>query len=211
MRSSLIRALCAIIMGGLLIEFREQTVTWLTVALGVLFLISGVVSCAAYIVSRRSKDAPEVFDAKGRQISGMKPSFPIVGIGSLILGLILVVIPNTFVAWLMYIFAAILIVGALSQYVSLISASHYSRIGLFFWVLPTVILLVGLVAIIKPSAVAAAPLLVLGLGMIVFGVTETINTIKIYKVRKAWEKAAKEIPSDNIDAEAETVDAAKEE
>lgn len=35
--SSLFRAVCAIIIGVLLIQYREQTVTWITIAIGVLF------------------------------------------------------------------------------------------------------------------------------------------------------------------------------
>lgn len=200
MKSSLIRALCAIIMGALLIAYREQTITWLTMALGVLFLISGAVSCASYIASRRRKDEPQLFDAEGRQISGTKPSFPIVGIGSIVLGIILVAIPNTFVAWLMYILAAVLILGALGQFVSLTSATRYASVGIFFWVLPTLILLIALIALVKPSAVASAPLLVIGWCMVVYGVTETINAIKIFKLRKAWEKTAKtELPNNAVD------------
>ena len=40
-QSSLFRALCAIIVGALLIQYREQTVTWITIAIGVLFFLSG--------------------------------------------------------------------------------------------------------------------------------------------------------------------------
>lgn len=35
--SSIFRAVCAIIVGVLLIQYREQTVTWITIAIGVLF------------------------------------------------------------------------------------------------------------------------------------------------------------------------------
>ena len=38
--SSLFRAVCAIIIGVLLIQYREQTVTWITIAIGVLFFLS---------------------------------------------------------------------------------------------------------------------------------------------------------------------------
>ena len=38
--SSIFRAVCAIIVGVLLIQYREQTVTWITIAIGVLFAVS---------------------------------------------------------------------------------------------------------------------------------------------------------------------------
>ena len=49
--SSLLRALCAIAVGALLVKYREQTVEWITIAIGVLFFVSGVFSCATYFVA----------------------------------------------------------------------------------------------------------------------------------------------------------------
>ena len=42
-QSSIFRALCAIAVGVLLIKFPDDGVTWITRAIGVLFLISGVI------------------------------------------------------------------------------------------------------------------------------------------------------------------------
>ena len=47
-KTSLLRALCAVVVGALLIKYREQTVQWMTVAIGGLFLLSGVISCIVY-------------------------------------------------------------------------------------------------------------------------------------------------------------------
>lgn len=184
-QSSFVRALCAIIVGALLIKYREQTMTWLTMAIGVLFLVSGLVSCAAYMAAKRRKGDVQVFDAEGRQLSGFTPSFPIVGIGSVLLGVILAVMPNTFIAWLMYILAAILVLGAIGQYVSLASVSKIARVGLGFWVMPTIILLVALLAIVHPQAIASAPLFVIGWCMLVYGVVECVNALKIWSLRRA--------------------------
>lgn len=191
-QSGFFRALCAIIVGGLLIKYREQTMTWLTISIGVLFLLSGVISCAAYFSARNHKDDVQVFDAQGNQLTGMKPSFPIVGIGSLVLGLILALMPGTFITWLMYILAAVLILGAINQFVSLAAISSLVRVGYYYWIMPSIILLVGLVAVIFPSAIASAPLFVIGWCMVVYGVVEVINNIKIGRIRHqmAKQKAA---------------------
>mgnify|MGYP000110396213 FL=1 len=129
-QSSVVRALCAIIVGALIVKYRELTVTWITIAIGVLFFLSGVFSCVTYFIARGKKNDVQVFDADGRQLTGMKPTFPIVGLGSLILGLILAIMPNTFVQSLMYILAAILILGAVSQMANLVAASRMARISL---------------------------------------------------------------------------------
>lgn len=191
-QSSLLRAFCAIVVGALLVKFREQTVTWMTIAIGVLFFVSGVFSCVAYFVARGKKDDVQVFDADGRQLTGLRPSFPIVGLGSLILGLILALMPSTFVASLMYILAAILILGAVSQFMSLIAASRVARIGFYFWIMPALTLLIGLVAVISPSSIASAPLFVIGWAMVVYGVVELVNTIKIHQLRRAMERGLRQ-------------------
>ena len=190
LQSSLLRAVCAIVVGALLVEYREQTVTWMTVAIGVLFFISGVFSCVAYFVARaKSGQDVEVFDANGQRLTPLRPTFPIVGLGSLILGLILALMPATFMRSLMYILAAILIMGAVNQFMSLIAASRMARVGIYFWVMPTLTMLVGLVAVISPSSIASAPLFVLGWALMVYGVVEVVNTIKIHQMRRSIERA----------------------
>lgn len=189
-QSSLARAVSAIIMGVLLIKYREQTVTWLTIVIGILFFLSGVISCAAYFVARRRESNVQLFDADGRQLSGFKVSFPLTGLGSIVLGLILALMPNAFISWLMFILAAMLIIGAISQFVSLAAITRTFRVGIYFWIMPSVILLIGLLALIRPSAIASAPLFVIGWCMLLYGVSESVNSIKFYLLRKKMKEAA---------------------
>lgn len=188
--SSFFRALCAIIVGALLIQYREQTVTWITIAIGVLFFLSGVISIATYFSAKRNASKMGiVYDANGKQISGLVPSFPIVGIGSLILGLILALMPNTFINSLMFILSVILIMGALTQFTNLATARKMGGVGFVYWIFPSIILLVGLLAIIKPSAIASAPLFIIGWTMLIYGVVECINAFKIANNKRKWAKA----------------------
>ncbi|MDY5686394.1 MAG: DUF308 domain-containing protein [Prevotella sp.] len=192
MQSSAFRAVCAVVIGVLLIKYREQTVEWITIAIGILFFLSGVVSVATYLSARSRADMPEVFDADGRQLTGLKPTVPIVGIGSLILGIILALMPTTFIAWLMYILSAILILGAINQFVSLAAASRYARVGIYFWVMPSLILLVALLSIVYPTAIASAPLLIIGWCMVVYGVADIINALKLSRLRRNILKGARQ-------------------
>ena len=109
LQSSFFRAVIAIVVGLLLIKYREATAHWLTIAIGALFFISGLISCVVYYSMRKHADEPQVVDAQGMPQNTDKPSFPIVGLGSLILGIILALMPSTFLAGLTYIMAAILI------------------------------------------------------------------------------------------------------
>ena len=205
LQSSFIRALCAIVVGALLVKYRSDMVTWMTIAIGVLFFLSGIVSCAVYFVGRRRASDIEVYDAEGRPVVASRQlMFPIVGAGSIILGAILAFMPNTFANGLVYVLSALLILGAIGQFVSLASILKYSRVGFFWWVVPSLLLILGIVAIVRPQTIAAAPLFVIGWAMMVYGVVELVNAIKIYRVLRPLQKAAaaKELAQQNAAEEA---------
>lgn len=190
LQSSFFRSLCAIIVGVLLIEYREQTVTWITIASGALFFLSGLISCVIYYSAIHRATDVQVFDAQGNPLTPMKPNFPIVGIGSMVLGIILALMPTTFITGLMYVLASILILGAINQFVNLATAARYCHVGFFFWIMPSLILLVGIIAVVHPSTIASAPLFVIGWCMLLYGVVECINAIKIHQANKIRNAAA---------------------
>ncbi|MDE6647176.1 MAG: DUF308 domain-containing protein, partial [Prevotella sp.] len=78
-QSSIFRALCAITVGVLLIKFPQDGVTWLTIAIGVLFLLSGIIALIAYLNARKHAGEYTITDSQGRIIMGGQPTFPIVG------------------------------------------------------------------------------------------------------------------------------------
>jgi len=133
-QAAFLRAIIAVVVGFLLIKYREQTVTWITIIIGVLFFISGLISCIVYLVNRNAKTTATL-DVNGNPISIDKPTFPVVGIGSLVLGVALAAFPTIVVNWMVYIFGAILILGAVGQYITLASVVKLSRLGLFFWLM----------------------------------------------------------------------------
>jgi len=216
LQSSVFRAICAIAIGILLIKFPDNTVTWITVAIGILFLLSGIISLVVYVHARKNVSEYKITDAQGRVVAGEKPTFPIVGVGSIILGFLLALTPNIFITALMYIIGAILILGAINQYMNLINARKYGKIGFGYWIFPSVILLIGLYVIIKPLAPASMAMLVLGWCSLLYGVTEMINSLKFYsdkrKAREAQEIPVAEevIEATNLEEVAEETTPAKE-
>ena len=191
-QSSVFRAICAIIVGILLIKFPKDGVTWLTIAIGVLFLISGVIAAIAYLHARKHAAEYTIIDKQGRIISGGQPTFPIVGAGSIILGLTLALTPNIFINGLMYILGAIMILGGLNQLISLVAARRLGPVPFGFWIAPSLILLTGIFVILKPMETAELPLLILGWCSLLYGVTEIINALKIHSIRKAANRQAEE-------------------
>jgi uncharacterized membrane protein HdeD (DUF308 family) len=185
-QSTAFRAVCALVIGALLIKFPDNTVTGITIAIGVLFLLSGVLSCLSYIQARRHTSEYKIYDAEGRLVAGEQPMFPIVGIGSIILGLILALMAKSFVTALMYIIGILLVLGAINQFMSLLTGRRYGNIGLWMWVMPSLILLTGLYVMLKPMAPLQVAMTILGWCMVVYGVVELVNALKFYRDRKQW-------------------------
>lgn len=184
LRSSVFRAVCAIITGLLLINNPDSTVHWITIAIGIMFLLSGVISCATYLNARKNSVGAELYDADGRLIASPRPPFPLVGIGSILLGLTLAVIPDVFVTSLMYVLGALIILGAVNQFIVLTGARKVFRVPVWFWVCPSVILVTGIFVMVKPMETASLPLLIIGWCLLFYGVTECINAVKIYRETK---------------------------
>lgn len=192
-QSSVFRAICAIIIGALLIRFPDDSVTWLTIAIGALFLLSGIISLIAYWQARSHAGEYTITDRDGRIISGGQPTFPIVGAGSVILGLVLTLSPHAFINGLMYMLAAVLILGGITQLMALVSARRLGSVPFGYWVMPSLILLTGLFVMVKPMESARLPLLILGWCSMLYGVVELINALKIHSIRKAANKQAEEM------------------
>lgn len=183
-QSSLFRAFCAIAIGVFILLQPDATVQYLTIALGVLFLISGVVSCLAYFYTiSHWQDRKEV-DSEGNVYDVRKPWFPIGGVGSILLGFILALMPSMFVKSLIYVLAIVVIVGALHQIFMLVGATRHFAMSGSFWILPIILLVAGIVMLIKPMMVAATPLLVLAICLIIYGVSDCINSLAIHFKRK---------------------------
>ena len=201
---SAIRAIIVLVTGFLLVRYREETMTWMTITVGILFLLSGLVSCIAYYFEKEkvAKKTATAEQQEGQQEEEnlKSPSFPIAGVGSIALGIILAVMPNTFITWEVYILAALLILGAVNQFMNLALSRQYARVPVYMWLFPTVILAIAILLISKPIETAQLPLLVLGWAFMYYGVLEFILIIRMYLVRKSYEKAedAKIVTGDKL-------------
>jgi len=201
---SAIRAIIVLVTGFLLVRYREETMTWMTITVGILFLLSGLVSCIAYYFEKEkvAKKTAKAEQQEGQQEEEnlKSPSFPIAGVGSIALGIILAVMPNTFITWVVYILAALLILGAVNQFMNLARSRQYARVPVYMWLFPTVILATAILLISKPIETAQLPLLVLGWAFMYYGILEFILIIRMYLVRKSYEKAedAKIVTGDKL-------------
>ncbi len=186
LQSSIFRAVCAIVIGILLLAYPGGVATGLVIAIGILFLVSGAISIATYIHARLHKADADVYDADGNLVAAAKPVFPIVGVGSLLLGLILALMPGFFILYLMYIFGAILILGAINQFVVLMNIKKLGNIPFWFWIFPVLVLLSGFFVMIDPIGMALSLFTIIGIALLVYGITDCIGAFRLHRDRKRF-------------------------
>ena len=109
------------------------------------------------------------------------PLFPLDGLGSLLLGGWLLLMPNFFVNILMYLLGAVLVLAGIQQISTLIRARKWSVVPYVFYILPSLILLVGVMILVYPMDIMANTLTIFGVATLFYGANELINW---YKFRK---------------------------
>ena len=187
LQSSIFRAICAIAVGFMILYRKSDTMQYITITIGILFFISGVISCLGYYNSIRTFKEKKVVDDKGKVHTLSRPFIPIIGVGSTILGVILFVWPENYIKWLMYILAIILILGAINLMLTLISVRKFCIMPIGYWVAPIVVLLAAIFILFKKNVeddeVVKSTAIIMGIAMIIYGITEIVNSLVINKVR----------------------------
>lgn len=199
-QSEFFRAVCMIATGVLVVRYRQQTLTGITVIIGVMFFVSGLFSCASFLSNRRKmRQMPAETDTpSARQL----PSVPscVVGLGCMLFGIVLALMPATFLSFIEQILALLLIMGAISLMATLVAVNREAKIHWAYWILPTLILITGIIVIAKPLELLSAPLFVTGWCMVLYGVVDMLYMLKVYlyrrKVNKA--KASEEVEYEEI-------------
>ena len=187
LQSSLLRAVVAIIVGVLLVKYREDTMRWMTIAAGILFFLSGLISVIVYYYEKREiARSPYTFDQTGNEIRRHSPIFPFIGVGSMLLGIILMVMPTDLLIGVTYVLGAMLILGAASQLFNLFMSRRFWSIPIIYWLFPTILLGIGILVVAKPMETATLPLKIIGWALMVFGVVECVNAFSIFRARKKF-------------------------
>lgn len=166
--NAILRGIFAVLLGIILVLWPEAAIIYIIMVIGAGFLLPGVFSIVNYLM-RNKKD------------ESVLPMFPLDGLGSVLLGAWLLAMPEFFVDILMYILGAILLIAGLQQIITLISARKWKYVPMGYYVLPSIIFLVGLLILIYPMAVIANTLVIFGIAILFYGVNEIINW---YKFRK---------------------------
>ena len=146
------KAVCAVVVGVLLIANPESYTTLMVRIIGGVFLLSGLMP--------------------------MRPVFPVVGTGSMLLGLLLMLFPDTFVRWFMYVLAFLFLLGGCHQLLSQINARRMVPVRWWSVVLSLALIALGVIILVNPMESASVPFFLMGLGCVCYGVTDLLRVAR---------------------------------
>ncbi|MBP3829567.1 MAG: DUF308 domain-containing protein [Bacteroidaceae bacterium] len=218
---SIFRALCAMLIGFLLVSNPTEMTVLLVQIIGGLFIISGIIAVIGYFInSSRVRKAEHRAQALADNPAGdgaatdtviipsrMTPIFPFAGIGSVAFGVFLLCFPAQFVNYLMYVLGALLILVGITQIITLVRLRDLAPISWSLFILPLLVTAAGIFIILKPLEAAALPFTILGIAYIIYGVTEFLFGIRFYRFRRRLEAemSAAETAEAPREAEAEEI------
>ena len=160
----MIRAISAIVLGVLLILGPKNAIFYVVIAIGILFIVPGLISLISYFTSERTK----------------RPEIPVLlaGIGSLLFGVILVSVPYFFISVLMYLLGALLLLGGIEQIVNLIRARKKTTVPMLFYIAPLLVVMAGILVLLNPFKTLETLFILVGVTCLIYGVMEFVHWLK---------------------------------
>lgn len=162
----MLRSICSLAIGILLVVWPEAAMIYLVIAVGALFLVPGLIALWAYFFRRKEEDG------------GM---FPVAALGSALFGLWLMMMPDFFVSLLMYILGVLLVLAGIRLLVQLASVRHRLAVLSWLYAVSVLVLLAGIVVLLNPFATASVPFIVLGVSCIVYALSDFVSYCKFRK------------------------------
>ena len=158
----LLRGISLLLIGILLVACREQTTLWIVVLIGALFFIVGIITVLNYLLRKR----------RGRPTG----PFPLLGIGGMLLGLILMLAASSFIKIFMYVMGGVIVFVGIYQLVVMMKIHRKVKLHSTLFLAPILAVMFGLFALWNPTKAASLPLLMTGLGCVVSGVGDIVAT-----------------------------------
>ena len=179
MNIQIVRSVRVLLIGVLFLVLGDSALSILVMAVGALLMIPGMVSLISYL---RHMEQHRMF--------------PLAAFGSFVLGLWMMISPAFFVGFFMYVLGGVLVALGIYQLASLSVSSRILPVSWPLYVLPILVLLLGLFVLFNPFEAAALPFILIGIGCIISAINDIIAAWRTAKQRKS-EKHAIEI----VDAE----------
>ncbi|MDR1357353.1 MAG: DUF308 domain-containing protein [Tannerellaceae bacterium] len=180
------RSLVAVAMGLLFIMWPQESVSYLIVMTGGIFILAGLCS---FFVWRRQRVKSEGW---------FSPSLlSVVAVGSILLGIWLVVSPDFFIALFGRVCGAVLVIAGVQQVISLLAARKRYAVAAGYYILPALILIAGAVILVYPVETVANTFVLLGSVSLFYGVNELISWYK-FRPKKAEPLSVEEVEAEEV-------------
>ncbi len=178
-----LRSITAIVIGIIMVS-KPETSLILTVKVLAAFLIaSGIVSLVYGIINRQ------------RGALSLMVTNAIVDIA---IGVVLFIFPQEVARFMLILIGIAVLIFGIMQIIVLVSASRVVSNGFLIYILPVLCVIGGALLLIKPFSSLNALVLLAGIAVLVYGVSEFIATWKINRAMKAYETGGTTVNDDTM-------------
>lgn len=170
-----VRSICVILIGVLMVVLREAFMPVIVQFIGATFIVSGIISLFnVYVLCKRG-------------LSRNFDTFVLVvaGVAGVALGAWLLLSPGFFLSLLMLILGVLLLAMGLYQMTTLLMVQRRLHLSFYMYVVPLLLLAIGVLVIINPFEAAGLPFLIVGAGAILAGVSDLVSSLYLVYRSKA--------------------------
>jgi uncharacterized membrane protein HdeD (DUF308 family) len=173
--NKLLESFFMVLLGALLVAYSEAMTAWLVMICGGAFVLAGGLSLLGWMVQRKE--------------ARVAPLYPLVGVGSALFGLMLLIFPNSFITALMYLLAVVLLVAGTVQCYSFWDMRRKGvSVHAACYIVPLLTLGVGLYILTAPTLTASLPFILMGAACILHGLMDLITVILVWRRNRQLKK-----------------------
>lgn len=169
MLNVVVRSIATIIIGVLLVMQREAILPIIVQCIGAAFILPGLIALVSYLLAKRNASEQQ----------GNATVVLLTSVGSVVFGLWLLLSPAFFVGILMMLLGVLVSLLGLYQIFTLILARRFSSIPTAMYIMPLTLIVLGLAVLVNPFDAASIPFILLGVGAVIGGLSDLINSLYI--------------------------------
>lgn len=177
--SYIFRTLCSLLVGLLLLFNAEYMPALIVRLIGLLFLLPGVFGVIVYLYGLFCKNAI------------VRPSFPLMSIGSIFFGVFLEMYPTEFVSYLVFLMGFLLLLAGINQLLSMFVNRKVSPFSILLMLLPVVLICVGGYCVTHSNEAAGTLFKILGATCIYYGLSDLFLALRTKHYSKVYERKQK--------------------
>lgn len=177
--SYIFRSLCSLLVGLLLLFNAEQMPALMVRLIGFLFLLPGVFGVIVYLYGQFNRRAI------------VRPTFPLMSIGSILFGAYLELYPDSFVTYLVFLLGLLLLLAGVNQFLSMVNNRKVSPFSLLLMLMPMVLMGIGGYCVTHSSEAAGTLFKILGATCIYYGLSDMFLTLRTKHYARIFEREQK--------------------